>query len=144
MADFHLLRPWWLLLLALIPLLLWWWRRPQHGHGWHQLLPTHLAQVLVRDSGSVQRPQRWQLLLALALATLSLAGPSWERLPQPVYQLDNGQVLVVDMSLSMRSTDLSPNRLSQLQFKAMALVSQYLDGETGLVAYAGDAYVISH
>ena len=67
MADFHLLRPWWLLLLALIPVLIWWWHRPQQGHGWHQLLPPHLAQVLVRDSGSVQRPQRWQLLLALLL-----------------------------------------------------------------------------
>ena len=143
MTEFHLLRPAWLLVLLIIPLLIWWWRHPAQQSGWRQLLPNHLAALLLRDQNQQRQRRTWPLLMALAIASVSLAGPSWERIPQPVYQLDNGQVIVVDMSLSMRSTDLAPDRLAQLQFKAMALVNQHLDGETGLVAYAGDAYVIS-
>lgn len=143
MTEFHFLRPAWLLVLLLIPLVYWWWRRPAQQSGWRQLLPDHLAALLLRDQNPQYQRHNWPLLMALAIASMSLAGPSWERIPQPVYQLDNGQVLVVDMSLSMRSTDLAPDRLAQVQFKAMAFVNQHLDGETGLVAYAGDAYVIS-
>lgn len=47
------------------------------------------------------------------------------------------------MSLSTRATDVNPDRLTQLRYKARDLLSSRLDGETGLVAYAGDAFVIS-
>lgn len=145
MAEFHFLRPFWLLLLVLAPpLLIWLWRRQsqrQVGQGW---LAAHLAPVLVQQKG-VTSPGRQVTLvgLALTIVTLALAGPAWERLPQPVYQLEAGQVIIVDMSLSTRATDVTPNRLSQIRFKALDIVRAHQDGEIGLVAYAGDAFTIS-
>jgi Ca-activated chloride channel family protein len=49
----------------------------------------------------------------------------------------------MDMSLSMRATDVNPNRLTRANFKAIDLIKEINDGEVGLVAYAGDAFTIS-
>ncbi|MEP1383012.1 MAG: VWA domain-containing protein, partial [Paraglaciecola sp.] len=61
----------------------------------------------------------------------------------PVYQLNTGKVVLIDMSLSMRATDITPNRLTRAKYKAIDLVNTITEGETGLVAYAGDAFTIS-
>ena len=144
MNEFHLLRPWWLL--ALIPVVLLYWRllySQKHQAGWHQWLPGHLSKVLVK-SGS--QPSLWpahRFLLISVLATLALSGPTWERLPQPVYQLESGQVVIMDMSPSVLADDISPNRLTRMRYKAIDLVRAGLDGDTGLIAYADDAFIIS-
>ncbi|WP_322407257.1 VWA domain-containing protein [Idiomarina sp. PL1-037] len=144
MSEFHLLRPWWLL--ALIPVALLYWRllySQKHQAGWHQWLPGHLSKVLVK-SGS--QPSLWpahRFLLISVLATLALCGPTWERLPQPVYQLESGQVVIMDMSPSILADDISPNRLTRMRYKAIDLVRAGLDGDTGLIAYADDAFIIS-
>lgn len=144
MSEFHLLRPWWLL--ALIPVGLLYWRfiySQVHQAGWHQWLPGHLSKVLVK-SGS--KPSLWpvhRFLIIGILATLALSGPTWERLPQPVYQLESGQVVIMDMSPSLLADDISPDRLTRMKYKAIDLVRAGLDGDTGLIAYADDAFIIS-
>ncbi|MGM0630166.1 MAG: VWA domain-containing protein, partial [Pseudomonadota bacterium] len=144
MSEFHLLRPWWLL--ALIPVALLYWRfiySQMHQAGWHQWLPGHLSKILVK-SGS--KPSLWpvhRFLLISILATFALSGPTWERLPQPVYQLESGQVVIMDMSPSLLADDISPNRLTRMRYKAIDLVRAGLDGDTGLIAYADDAFIIS-
>lgn len=144
-ADFHFLRPLWLLaiipLIALIALLK---RMSQHRSGWQSVLPTHLYRHLVAQNGlKSAKPPFHILATAWLLASIALAGPTWLRLPQPVYQLNSGKVVVLDMSLSMRATDVSPNRLTRAKYKAIDLVKAIAEGETGLVAYSGDAFTIS-
>lgn len=145
MAEFHFIRPWWLagaiiaVILGLIA-----WRVCQSQRGWARIIPEHLRQLLLPSENSMS--QRWPLIFissALSLTCLALAGPTWQRLPQPVYNLQAGSVVIMDMSLSVYSTDVSPNRLSQMRFKATDLVRDKLDGEVGLVAYAADAFTIS-
>lgn len=145
MAEFHFLRPWWLL--AILPVLLVGWqllRQQRQQSGWQHVVAPHLLAWL--SPPQHERQRHWPLRL-LVLGTLigavALAGPTWQRLPQPVYQLEAGQVVIMDMSMSMRSTDISPNRLTQQRFKAIDLVKSHLDGEVGLIAYAGDAFVVS-
>lgn len=142
---FHFVRPWWLLGFLLVAgLLIVLWRQGRQQQGWKQVVAPHLSQLLVIEDRK-QGPLRaiWLLPLALTSLVLGLAGPTWEKKPQPVYQLAAGQVIVLDVSQSMLATDITPNRLTQMRFKAMALANEQLDGETGLIAYAGDAYVIS-
>ncbi|RUO56081.1 VWA domain-containing protein [Pseudidiomarina homiensis] len=142
---FHFVRPWWLLgfcVVLWVALVL--WRRSKQQQGWYQVVAPHLSTLLVADKNR-QRSSMvgWLLPLALSSLVLGLAGPTWQKKPQPVFQLDAGQVIVLDVSQSMLATDIAPNRLTQMRFKAMALANEQLDGETGLIAYAGDAYVIS-
>lgn len=145
LQQFHFLRPEWLLalipLLALLALLV--YTRGRHS-GWQHVIPVHLYKHMVSGNALKQsRPPYSLLALGWLLATLALAGPTWERLPQPVFQLKRGHVVLIDMSLSMRATDVSPDRLTRAKYKAIDLINALGEGETGLVAYAGDAFVIS-
>ncbi|WP_341501565.1 VWA domain-containing protein [Gallaecimonas sp. GXIMD4217] len=145
MNEFLWLRPWWLLALLPAAMLLWLcWQKSPSGSAWQKILPPHLAARLLVGERGGQR--RWSLVglgLAWLLAVLALAGPSWQQTPLPLYELKGGRVLVMDMSLSMRATDWQPDRLTQARFKAIDLLRGIREGETGLVAYAGDAFVIA-
>lgn len=142
---FHFIRPYWLF--ALLPLALLLIALRQHNRrqsGWQSVLAGHLYQHLIAtNSATGKRPPLYLLALGWLLGTLALAGPTWQTLPQPVYQLNTGKVVVMDMSLSMRATDVSPDRLSRARFKSIDLINAITEGETGLVAYAGDAFTIS-
>ncbi|WP_416308217.1 vWA domain-containing protein [Neptunicella sp. SCSIO 80796] len=145
MSLFHFLRPDWLwalvpMLLMLIALVL----LHKQKSGWQGVLAGHLYQHIISEQVKGQsRPLWWLLALVWLLAVIALAGPTWERLPQPVYQLNTGKVVVLDMSLSMRATDIKPDRLTRAKYKAIDLVKKIAEGETGLIAYAGDAFTIS-
>jgi Ca-activated chloride channel family protein len=144
MSDFHFIRPWWLLAIIVLVFalnLLKKYRLSQSG--WQQLLPQHLANVLVDKQHSQQKLSLTLPFIIGLLAIVALAGPTWKKLPQPVYQIARGSVLIMDMSYSMYATDISPNRLTRSRYKAIDLLEQLNEGETGLVAYAGDAFTIS-
>ncbi|BDX06209.1 vWA domain-containing protein [Planctobacterium marinum] len=143
--NFQFLRPLWLLaMLPLVFLLFLLRKQVRKQSGWQGVLANHLYDNLISTRTEKQHTPPWLLLFCgWMLTCLALAGPTWERLPQPVYQVSKGKVVLMDMSMSMRAEDIKPNRLSRTRFKAMDLVSLLEEGETGLVAYAGDAFVIS-
>ncbi|MDC8831582.1 VWA domain-containing protein [Alteromonas gilva] len=144
-ADFHFLRPEWFYALVPLVLVLWFIKRwRSQATGWQGIVAGHLYQHLVTGKQSSTRsPFVPFLTLAWMLGVIALAGPTWERIPQPVYQVKTGHIIVMDMSLSMRATDITPDRLSRAKYKAIDLVNLIDEGDMGLVAYAGDAFVIS-
>ncbi|WP_394221044.1 VWA domain-containing protein [Alteromonas gracilis] len=143
--QFHFLRPEWFT--ALIPLMLLVVlirKTTAKQSGWQSVIPSHLYQHMVIGKTEMGvKPPMWMLAFVWIVSVVALAGPTWERLPQPVYQLKMGHVIVIDMSLSMRATDMTPDRLTRAKYKAIDLVNAIGEGEMGLVAYAGDAFVIS-
>lgn len=144
MADFHFIRPLWLLaILGLLFTLYLLKKYRVNQSGWQQLLPKHLSKVLIDGTGKSTSTSLFIPFFIGLLAIISLAGPTWKKLPQPVYQLARGSVMVMDMSYSMYSTDISPNRLTRARYKAIDLLNQLNEGEIGLIAYAGDAFTIS-
>ncbi|MDM7859993.1 VWA domain-containing protein [Alteromonas sp. ASW11-36] len=145
--NLHFIRPYWLWGVPVVLILVFALKQLQAKHsGWQQILPQHLQSTLLstpKGSTKQRTAPLWLVTLTGILAMLFLAGPSWEKLPQPVFNLKQGNVIVMDMSLSMRATDVTPDRVTRARFKAMDLVQKLTDGEVGLVAYAGDAFVIS-
>ncbi|CAM3878106.1 VWA domain-containing protein [Rheinheimera salexigens] len=145
-AEFHFLRPIWLLALfpaLVIGLLLYWFRREQSP--WHSLIAAHLQPVLLSTKQALQKQPMLlpTLLLCWLISVVALAGPSWHKLPQPAFALKKATVLVLDMSMSMRATDMLPDRLTQQRFKALDLAQQLKEGELGLLSFAGDAFIIA-
>ena len=49
----------------------------------------------------------------------------------------------MDMSYSMYATDVKPNRITRARYKAVDLLAKINEGDIGLIAYAGDAFIIS-
>ncbi|MCK5680473.1 hypothetical protein KAI46_06635, partial [bacterium] len=101
-SDFHFMRPWWLLALPIGLILLTSLKRQEPGESqWHKVCDEHLlTQLLVGDDISGRKRIYSALVSMLILATVALAGPAWERLPQPLFRAAEGRVVVLDLSLS--------------------------------------------
>lgn len=142
--SLHFIRPEWLWALVPLALLLVLQSRRQAGQSdWDRYIAPHLAPLLLTQ-GSKSRQNRLPWLgLAWLVAVLALSGPALYKKPLPVFASSTGRVLVMDMSLSMYATDAAPNRLTQARFRATDLLGQLNEGETALLAYAGDAFIIS-
>ncbi len=143
--NFHWMRPLWLW--ALIPaaiLILLLWRQGQQARQWRQLIaPGLLEHLLDPSTGTKRRTYLWGLLVAWLLACVALAGPSWEKRPMPVHKTENALLIVLDLSPSMLAEDLAPSRLVRARLKIADVLRERREGFTGLIAYAGDAHVVS-
>jgi Ca-activated chloride channel family protein len=142
----HFIRPLWLLLLpvaVVLPLL---WRHLRRPSGdWSKICDNHLLRWLSVGEGAVKssRLGPWLAGFMWLVAAISLAGPSWQKLPDSSFSALDARVLVLDLSLSMLAEDLKPNRLTQAHFRLTDMLEEELEGQTGLVSYAGDAFVVS-
>ena len=149
--HFHFIRPEWLLAFIALAIILYLLKKIRYYQSpWQHFLPAHLAANLLENSdkkplSSDYSPLKHILkpLIIGTCAIISLAGPAWQKLPQPVYQLARGSVVIMDMSYSMYATDVKPNRLTRARYKAIDLLDHINEGDVGLIAYAGDAFVIS-
>lgn len=143
--DFHFLRPWWLLgALPALALAALWARKHLAGSHWQDAVePRLLDALLERAQESRHRWTAWAAALALLVGTAALAGPTWQRLPQPVEQKEDGLVILFDLSLSMYAEDLSPSRLARAGHKIADVLRVRDEGFTALVAYAGDGHVVA-
>ncbi|MEE4298995.1 MAG: VWA domain-containing protein [Pseudomonadales bacterium] len=142
--DFHFLRPewlWGLIPVAFAALLL--LRRRLDVGRWKRAVDPDLAAWLV-ESGwrGGARLGVVAMLLAWSAAILAMAGPTWERRPQPVSRTDDALVVVLDLSLSMYAQDITPSRLVRARLKIADVLEARKDGQTALVVYAGDAHVV--
>ena len=147
LSDFHFLRPWWFaaLPLACLPLLA---RRTARGAGgWHRAVAPELLTVLLHggDAGSRRARATFHVLAvgAFGAAVCALAGPTFERLPQPVATHRDATVIVLDLSLSMYARDTPPSRIARAHAAISRMLEDRREGLTGLVVYAGDAHVVT-
>ncbi|MDP2563472.1 VWA domain-containing protein [Pseudoalteromonas marina] len=108
-----------------------------------QLIAPHLAQFVINDTNTKANQPLWLIAVFCSLGVLFSAGPSFEKKQVPVFQSKSARVIVMDMSYSMYSTDILPNRLTQARFKSLDMIELFKEGDTALVAYAGTAYTIS-
>ena len=144
-SEFHFLRPLWLLA---VPLVWWmvfllrkkWWQKGD----WDGEVEPHLLEFLATSHSHHKRKLLpWVMCLAGTLLLLSLAGPAWQNKPQPLIKKSQARVLVLDLSFSMLASDVKPTRIDRVRFKLEDLLNNFSEGETALVGYAGEAFVIS-
>ena len=146
LSEFHFLRVEWLWLLPLWGLVLWFLPKIQSSQiDWAQWIAPPLQRLFVVSS-QVSQYRKKQLQVGFALiwilGTLALAGPAWERLPQPLLVRDQARVILLDLSYSMLATDLQPNRLERARYKIEDLLNRFQEGQTAIILYAGDAHTL--
>ncbi|HEX7079896.1 MAG TPA: VWA domain-containing protein [Gammaproteobacteria bacterium] len=146
MADFHFLRPWWLAALPCgVLLVLYLFRMQANGGGWRNVV-DRVLQPLVLSTGDAYTGRRWPLAAAVAawiLASLALAGPTWERVPVPAFRSDEALVVALDLSSSMDAADLPPSRLARAKLKLLSLLERRRGGQTGLVVFSAHAFTVT-
>lgn len=146
LAEFHFLRPLWLLLLVpAFALALALARQRGRSGSWRAVIAPELLPYLLEGKGGDEK-RRWLLPVLVTgwlLAAVAAAGPTWERLPTPVLQKQDALVVLLDLSLSMWAQDVEPSRIDRAQRKLLDLLDRRDEGQTGLVAFAGDAHVVT-
>lgn len=104
------------------------------------------ANLELLESVAPKRPAGWRhvpailLVVSLALLTVAMAGPTRDvRIPRNRAVV----MLVIDVSQSMRATDVAPNRMTAAQEAAEQFAGELTPGiNLGLIAYAGTAAVL--
>ncbi|WP_373080086.1 VWA domain-containing protein [Zhongshania sp.] len=145
LPSLHWIRPdlLWTIIPLLIAALLLAKQSRQQG-AWHKHIDPSLLPYLL-DGQRTDKPARSIALslFAALLAWLALLGPAWQQAPTPLYKNSDGLVVVLDLSPSMLAEDIQPSRIRQARFKLRDLLQLRQDGQTGLVVFAADAFVVA-
>jgi Ca-activated chloride channel homolog len=144
-AEFHFLRPEWLWALPLVLLMsLVLARRRLAPGSWQRVVsPALLPYVLSIKPSSGHSYRWWLLALGGVLATLALAGPSWNRIEQPVFRSEQAVVIALDLSRSMDAQDVSPSRLARARLKILDILTARKSGQTALVVFSSNAFTVT-
>jgi Ca-activated chloride channel family protein len=88
----------------------------------------------------IPRAFQWAWIVALACATLAVAGP---HLDLPVPARDGNVFICIDTSGSMASTDVTPTRSQAAKAAAAAFIEQSPPGtKVGIISFSGAAGVV--
>lgn len=140
MADFTFLYPYWFFaLVPLIGILVF----SNKKKAISALLAPHIAKHFHVTGAKADRWIPYFTGIIWTLIVFALAAPSFHRVTSPAYTQSGARVLALQLSNSMNAQDITPSRLAQARYKALDLLPLWKEGETGLLAYAGDAYIIS-
>jgi Ca-activated chloride channel family protein len=144
LSNLHFLRPWWFLLfIPFITISVVQWRSGDLGRQWKGVIAPHLLPHML-VSGNQRRlfSPLWIQAIAIPILIIALAGPSWSRGESPFAVDSASLVIAVDLSDSMSSNDLQPDRLQRGRSKILELSKARGDAYTGLVAYAGTGHMV--
>tara|TARA_B110000977_G_C11008897_1_gene466867 strand:+ start:141 stop:716 length:576 start_codon:yes stop_codon:yes gene_type:complete len=146
MSLFHFLRPWWFL--AIIPaviLVVYIYKNTKKTNTRANHCDSHLLEhVLIGQATRTNKtlyPAYFGIIWCVAI--FALAGPTWRFKDVPVYQKSNSTVIALDVSQSMDTTDVSPTRLERAKYKILDVLKRIDEGQTGLVAFSSEAFVVS-
>ena len=146
MTDMALewMRPGWLW--GYVPLLVAmfiWFRIRADSSAWEAFVDPALRPYVIEGGAGASRRGQVLVFAAWSLALLLLAGPVWQQREVPVFEAERSEVIVLDLSFSMRADDVKPDRLTRARFKLIDLLRRSDGVQIGLIAFAERPYVIS-
>jgi Ca-activated chloride channel family protein len=115
------LSPWWFGILILIPLYL----VTAQKYHW-----------------SIVTSQKW-LVASIVLLVIALARPALPQHPVDVQQLGHDVILAVDLSYSMRGTDVAPNRLEEAKKVLLQTIKSHPNDRFGVIGFTTQAIILS-
>jgi Ca-activated chloride channel family protein len=110
---------------------------------WRGVIAPHLLEHLIvsADKGTRMKPTHLFFLAGL-LASVAMAGPTWERSTSPFAEDRAPLAIVLDLSKSMDQTDIQPSRLERAKQKIADLLELRKGSRTGVIVYAGSSHLL--
>lgn len=144
MNDFHFLRPYVLLLLLPCMLMLWMLLRSQQASNiWHKVCSKELMPYILTSNTKRFKSAFILFSIAYTLMIAALAGPSWQEQSQPMLKTQSGLIIALDLSPAMDAEDIKPSRLKRALYKINDLLSLRQDGQTALLVYSKEPFVVT-
>lgn len=147
--QLHFIRPLWLLALIPAGVLIWLYSITQtRSRSWASVIDPRLLPHLLKGTTTDIRRKNNTLSSVLlfvlgSFIIVALAGPAFEKRPQPVFKTQSALVILLDLSRSMDAGDVKPSRISRAHFKIDDILKQRKEGQTALIVYAANAYTVS-
>jgi len=114
------------------------WRNRRVNKLVHQGLQS---SVLSHISNIRRRIKQLLLLLTILFLAFAGANPQWGNKKEKVMAKSADIFVLLDISQSMMTQDISPNRLERSKRFAETLVNELRGNRIGLVLFAGEAYL---
>ncbi|MFV0507328.1 MAG: VWA domain-containing protein [Bacteroidales bacterium] len=112
---------------------------------WTKIIAPHLrSYVIAKGSNKTRIWMQIAMLLGLGIAVLGLAAPTWKKIEIPGQKLETPMIVILDLSESMLSDDIQPNRLERSKLKIKDLIKHRPQARMALVGFAGTAHTIVH
>jgi Ca-activated chloride channel homolog len=143
--NFHFLRPAWLLVLPLLWVVIAWaWRQHGSNSAWKNVIDSALLPSLQLEKGlDGHKLALWSLIgLLWTMASLALAGPSWQKVAGNAYRAPASWIMVLDLSSSMASKDIEPNRATRARYAMNDILDGAGENKVGLVIFSDEAYTV--
>jgi len=152
--QFNWRQPGWLYLLPpLLVAMLWWRLRVRVSRGAAQRLalyarmrfwPLVVRGVKIESIETEQDAGRDMLpWFGVAFLLLALAGPRWLHEQQTVFRQGSDIVVVMDISSSMRTADVLPDRLTRAREELQDFLARLHGDRVGLVVFAARAFTLA-
>ena len=144
MSEFQFLRPLFLLLfIPFIVLLLLSLRRTAHSSIWNKACAKDLQPYILTKSKSRFRFLNLMLFATGSLLITALAGPSWDLIAVPLLKSQSGLVIALDLSQEMDAQDVKPSRLQRAIYKIADLLKSRKEGQTALIVFSADPFIVT-
>ncbi len=135
--------PWWLAADAVLLLLtvagLYWLESRRKRRISCFVQHTLLRSLVGGYDARIRRPLFWFTVIGFCCLLLALAQPHWGRAWKEVRKHSRDVLVCLDISESMRATDLLPSRLERAKQKVVTLVDNSPGDRFGLIAFTGAA-----
>ncbi len=141
--GFHFIRPEWLWLLPVHVVLICALLRSSGATPWAAHLPKAALEVLSIGRFSPHRFERYWLAVTGLSLIIAAAGPSWVKQSAPSLNNQSATIILLDLSPSMLSEDIQPDRITRARYELLDLLDRQKDGQVGLIAYGGSAHIVS-
>jgi Ca-activated chloride channel family protein len=143
-GDFRIAAPLFLVALLLLPAIYLMIRKRWAERPATFLFPAvaEVREALGHRTRRFRRPVHLLRVLVLALAIMALARPQFGRVERQTYSEGIDIMLVLDVSLSMRTTDFVPDRLEAAKSVLQEFVAGRAGDRLGLVIFGSTAATI--
>lgn len=129
---------------AIIPLgfILFWLRQRKMKVLYRFAQAPLLAELIKSYDQRKERYKDFLMILVFFFSILALARPQWGFRLEQVKRQGLDMILALDTSKSMLTQDVKPNRLERTKLAARDLIKKLKGDRIGLVAFAGDAFLV--
>lgn len=101
-----------------------------------------LVSLLMPNVSKIRPHVKFGLVaLALVMLTIGLAQPQFGTKVENQKTTGIEAIFVLDVSNSMKATDISPTRLDNAKMMLSKLIDNMINDKVGLIIFAGDAYM---
>ena len=142
MMDIAVLRPW--ALLFLFPAVLFCFFRLKSVQAWLGIVDAHLIDALLVKTAARLKERLSGLFLVLCVVSVlgALSGVSVKDGRSALYHPKSPAVIMLDMSLSMKVKDVSPNRFSRAIFKIYDLLEELKGIPVAFIVFTDEPYLL--